>query len=295
MAFLRNVCFTVNNYTVEDLCTLADAAPAFAYLVVGYETGETGTPHLQGYGELLRQTRFSTVQKYLPRGWIAARKGTAEQAKAYCLKGGYYTCYGVQKRQGNRTDLCKVRTIAIEEGLRAVTGQFNFQAIRVAEKFLTYNEEPRDWKPTVAWLWGPTGTGKSRVAREIVGTDDYFTKSDGTKWWDGYDGHEAVIIDDFRDSWWPLTYTLGLLDRYEFKVEYKGGYRQFKPRTIVVTSCAGPAQMYRGTGEAVEQLLRRVDVIEHFPAEVSLVSEVRGVIIKPPDYTLEDLEALFQS
>jgi len=101
--------------------------------------------------------------------------------------------------------------------------------------------------------------------------EDVYTKNTGTKWWDGYDGHEDVIIDDFRDSWWPLTYMLALLDRYEFLVENKGGHRQMRAKRIVVTSIFAPDTMYENTGECKIQLLRRVD---HIIALVTDVTEV---------------------
>ena len=151
----------------------------------------------------------------------------------------------------------------------------NLQQIRIAEKYLTYCEEPRNWVPNVYWLYGPSGAGKSKRAREIC-KEDVYCKNNGTKWWDGYDNHEYVIIDDFRDSWWPITYMLALLDRYEFLVEYKGGYRQFRAKTIVVTSINHPDSMYANTGECRNQLARRL-------TSVTDVSEVGGVILIPPD------------
>lgn len=254
-------CFTLNNYSDEDEQTIAQWN--VNYVIYGKEIGDSGTSHLQGYLELEKKCRLGGVKKLHERMHLEIRKGTQAEAIAYCKKDGNVVEFGVKSGgQGARTDLDRVRQVALEGGMKTVTAYHSMQQIRVAEKFLTYNEEPRDWKPEVIWLWGTTGTGKSRLARELVNIDDCYIKNDGTKWWDGYDNNEYVILDDFRDSWWSLTEMLSLLDRYEKRIEYKGGLRQFKPKVIIVTCAVAPDSCYLGTGERIEQLMRRIDEVK---------------------------------
>lgn len=280
MSLLSNLCFTINNYTIKDFELFENLVKISDFVVIGFEKGESGTPHIQGYAELTKRTRFATVSKTIPRAHIEMRKGTQKQARDYCKEDGNWLEWGTPKKQGARVDLPIMKRLAIDEGMRGVTAISNsMQQIRVCEKFLTYNEPCRDWKPLIIWIWGPTGTGKSATARQLCG-DDLYTKNTGTKWWDGYDGHEFVIIDDFRDSWWPITYMLALLDRYEFQVEVKGGQRQMRAKTIIITSAYAPNNTYLGTGEAIDQLLRRIDIVEQ---SVPDVQEVEGVIVEPLD------------
>jgi len=244
------------------------------YICFGKELGpKTGEPHLQGYLESSKPISMKSLKALFGCETIhlEPRRGTQQQAIDYCKKDGDFHEIGIKKQQGKRNDLCAVRKLAQDGGIRAVVESCdNYQQVRLAECYLTYKEDPRDWKPIVLWLYGGTGLGKSRRARHFLETiyqlegDQIYTKSDGTKWWPGYDGHRGVIIDDFRDSWWSITEMLRLLDRYECKVEYKGGYRQFKPTHIIITSCLAPTDCYSNTGEAIKQLTRRIDETHHF-------------------------------
>jgi len=273
MSFLNNFVFTLNNYTESENAELIDWCASQHYAILGYEVGKEGTPHIQGYVELEKKTRFTTIKKLMPRAHIEPRKGTQKQAADYCKKDGKFDEYGKPRAQGARPDLDACRSLAADEGMRAVTATCNMQQIRVAEKYLQYNEQVRDFKPHVIWLWGPTGTGKSRRARELCG-EDVFTKNSATKWWDGYDAHTDVIIDDFRPSWFDLTYMLALLDRYPMYVEVKGGGRQMLAQTMIITSAYPPEKCYTNTGEAVNQLIRRIDETIYLGPAVPDVPEV---------------------
>lgn len=285
----RNICLTINNYTDKDIATLEGLN--YKYMIIGYEQSKKETPHLQCYIQLTNALSFDSLKKKFPRAHIEHAIGTVEENVEYCMKEGDYDEYGEAKAQGKRTDLDEIRKLAVSGGMRAVTRTGTHTQIRVAESFLTYNEPPRTWKPNVFWIYGPPGVGKSRLAHSILkgttGVDptqdtfivvpipeddipDPYTKSDPSKWWNGYDAHPNVIIDDFRHSWWPLTYFLNLLDRSSFQVEYKGGMRQFRARNIIITSINPPDAVYTraanghqvdSQGEPSTQLLRRIDEI----------------------------------
>lgn len=273
MSRFRNFCFTINNYLEEDLKSLECLNTK--YLVFGFEKGESGTDHIQGYAELNNAIRFETLKCKLPRAHIEMRKGTAKQASDYCKKEGNFKETGSMSAPGRRSDLDSVRSIAEEEGLRVVSSLCSSQQIRVAEKYLSYNEHERSFKPRVIYIYGKSGIGKSKLARELYPDEDYYTKNDGTKWWDGYDKHKICVIDDFRDSWWTITYFLGLIDRYPFRLEIKGGYRQFLSEVIIITSIKHPSELYRNCGEHNHQIIRRIDQIIDLNSDTN-VTEVGG-------------------
>ena len=136
----------------------------------------------------------------------------------------------------------------------------NIQQIRMCEKYLTYCEKKRNWKPNVIWIWGPSGSGKTQLAHIICENEDTYMK-DESQWWDGYDGHKNIIIDDFRGKQMNFTYLLKLLDRYELRVQIKGGYRQILAKNIIITSIHAPDRSYSflEEEEPMKQLYRRID------------------------------------
>ena len=124
----------------------------------------------------------------------------------------------------------------------------------------------------VNWYYGPSGTGKSSVARDLAAHDIYSPPSG--KFWEGYDGHTFVLLDDMRCDFCKFHQLLKLLDIYPLRVEVKGGSRQLWATTIWVTSPYNPEGMWAGkTQEDIYQLERRCHNIVEFLPETSLEAE----------------------
>lgn len=110
------------------------------------------------------------------------------------------------------------------------------------------------------WYYGKTGTGKSHAAREEF--EKPFLKSAANHWWDGYQGEENVIIDDFDKYHIRMGYYLKIwADRYEFPAEIKGSTLRIRPKHIVVTSNYHPNQIWEDN-ETLEPILRRFKVVK---------------------------------
>lgn len=258
------------------------------YIIWQIEQGESGTPHIQGYGESANQATISAVCARLGgRAHVEVSRGSAVDNVRYVTKEpvGAWGCFSwgtPGAGQGAREDISAARDIVRSGGdMKLVVDKVDsYQAIRIAEVWLKYHEPVRQHKPTVVWLWGPTGAGKSRLAAKLAGEEAFW--KDETKWWEGYDGHKAVVIDDFRATMWPLSYMLKLLDRYPCRVECKGGSRQCLAELIVITAPGPPERAYPASLEDQGQLLRRIDLCE----EVS--SHKSGVIVTRRDNIVDD-------
>lgn len=97
----------------------------------------------------------------------------------------------------------------------------------------------RKWKTQVFILYGEKGTGKSGVVHE--NENDLFVKeSSDLKWFDGYVGQEAALIDDFEYNPLDRSKLLQLTDRYAMMVQTKGGMVSWCPKRLYITTNFNP-------------------------------------------------------
>lgn len=260
----RSYSFTLNNYNDDDISLLNEIE--CKYIIFGKEVGESGTPHLQGCINLKNPISFSSIKKKIPKAHIEPTKCIAGSIE-YCKKDGDFVERGEAPAQGKRTDMDDIRDM-LNNGstLRDIVQVAkSVQSIRHAEIHLKYFEQKRNWKPTVNWYWGPPGSGKSKKAFEECQEHDPYVAMSTGRWFEGYDAHTHVIIDDMRKDFMKFHELLRMLDRYPFQVECKGGSRQFLAKNIYITSCYSPTQMFEGRlNEDLRQLTRRIDIIEEF-------------------------------
>ena len=109
--------------------------------------------------------------------------------------------------------------------------------------------------------WGATGTGKTRTA--YAENPDLYRVS-SYKWFDGYDGEECVLFDEFRPDNMSFEKLLEITDGYGVRFEVKGGFTYFNPKKIIFTSNVDPKYWYTEHDKA--PFYRRVTV-HHFCGE----------------------------
>lgn len=106
-------CFTLNNPTEPEKVALAqagieNASQKITYLIVGRETGESGTPHLQGFVIFDGAISLATVKVRLgsDRYHLEAARAKSQTARDYCKKEGDFDEYGsFPGNQGKRNDI----------------------------------------------------------------------------------------------------------------------------------------------------------------------------------------------
>jgi len=277
--------FTLNNYD-ESRDFGVEFRDRTSYYVIGKEVGESGTKHLQGYAEFTTPKRLSTVRRILASAHWEKRRGSAEQAAAYCKKDGDYTEAGQisDPTPGRRTDLESAANIIRDGGsLLDVANSHSTTFVKFHKGLLalkTTIESGRDKVvPTVTVFWGPTGTGKSYRVRELS-PNCFFTSN--CKWYDGYDGQRDICFDDYAGGI-TLNNFLRLLDRYPVTVECKGGTINFNPVNIFITSHFDPFLWYPEQQDRYPELERRFTAVHEFRRTDNVsVSEVGGNTVPPP-------------
>ncbi len=260
MARLRNVCFTLNNPTAPVLFN----EEKMDYLIMQLEVGEEGTTHIQGYCELKTQQRLNAVKALLggPTVHIEARRGTQQQAIDYCKKddtrapGSEPKEFGTPKKQGKRNDINafrdaiilgkRERELILDDDYCPTVAKYP----KLYAKIAAMDPPKRTEDLEVTLLIGPTGLGKTRYVIDKHLDDPLFYRiplSNGTMWYDGYDKHTSVLMDDFAGaaSHMTLVTLLQLLDRYPVQVPIKGGHTWYLPTHIYLTSNILPAEWYK--------------------------------------------------
>ena len=276
-------CFTLNNPSdveeaeIKNLVGVEDQSD-FTYLIFGRETSSTGTPHFQGYFELKRRLRLRTIKARhlcLSRVHLEPRRGSAIQADEYCRKDGNYEVFGTISRsnRGRRSDLEQIRD-KIESGsgdLEIAREHFSKWCIyrRSFDRFRNMVKRPaaiRELRVTV--LYGVSGSGKTYFVHDYAASkgDRLYTHG-GDRWFDGYDGHSIVMFDDFDGSQIEFRMLLRVLDKYPMRVPVKGGFVDWEPLEIFITTNVHPTRWYQSaiTGQHGETaLLRRIHEIREF-------------------------------
>lgn len=111
----RRYCFTINNWTQADVDRL-DALDV-KYLVYGRETGESGTPHLQGFVIFGNSVSFNVAKTRIgANAHIEETRGKSQQAAEYCKKDGDFVERGqLPSSQGQRSDWDEYREWIVDD------------------------------------------------------------------------------------------------------------------------------------------------------------------------------------
>lgn len=272
MSRSKHWCFTLNNYTEQELQHLSSLYDngEVNYIIIGKETSPSGTPHIQGFVSFEERLRLPTIKRRVSdRAHFEQARGTPFQAAEYCRKDQDFIEFGTApKGRGARSDIDQLVT-RIREGwsrdrIRDEYPKLFLRYTKSIERWISDVQTTRNWQVDVIVHWGATGTGKTRSVFEFIKHDEIYVHP-GEQWFDGYTGQSVALFDDFNGSEFKLSYLLKLLDRYPMKVPVKGGYVNWIPKHIFITSNKSPEEWYEHAyPEHKRALMRRITLIKKF-------------------------------
>lgn len=176
----RAWCFTVNNYSYDDVIQ-SSLIPSSTYIILGFEVGASGTPHIQGYVHYSQPQTFSRVKKDLPRKThIELSKGKPVQAYSYCMKDMDFIEIGDRPIQGKRTDLECIR-IDLERGrpISEIKKQYFSQWVFHRRAFAEYLEDERYHDECSFILYdGKSGVHVTSLSKKYDSTTDIIFKTE---------------------------------------------------------------------------------------------------------------------
>jgi len=245
---------------------------------------ETKRRHAQGFVILPQVISFNALKARVnPRIRLEAMTSTVDHCIDYCTKEDTREpgCSPVEdgvrpKGQGKRSDLDDVKT-ALDEGkpmLEVAQNAFG-SFVRYNRGFTAYaalvaagKKRQRSWITTAHVYWGPTGSGKSTKVRALAPDGYWLSKPNNpTPFFDGYDGQEDVVIDEFY-SWLPYDFVLRMLDSTPFTVATRTGAVNWVAKRVFFTSNQDPKAWYPNI-QNKDALMRRLTEVFHVPYTVA--------------------------
>lgn len=125
---------------------------------------------------------------------------------------------------------------------------------------------------TVTYIFGPTGTGKTRSVKEGCGYSNCYAVSDYHHPFDGYRGQKVMLFDEFHSSL-PLNSMLQYLDGYPLELPCRYANKQACYTEAYIISNLPLEKQYvseqHEKPEAWDALLRRINCVRVFDLDGS--------------------------
>lgn len=260
------------------------------YLIYGWEQCPTTLRmHWQGAVYFVDKRSLKNAQKLLCIGkshmeWKMKAK-TMEEPINYCKKGEDWYEFGEPPMQGKRADLKVLKDELVNDEITVDDIIMNNPKIyhqygRTLEKIETIvlRRKFRTWETERIWYYGDTGTGKSHTVFQDYDPDKTYLWCNDGRWWDGYKGHENVIINEFRGE---IAYAdlLQLVDKWPYKVSNRSKEQiPFLAKKIMITSSMHPYIIYKDKLQKEDkwvQFTRRFRIIKLGPGGIPIKIEER--------------------
>jgi hypothetical protein len=250
--------------------------------VIARELHEDGSPHIHVY--LLLETPHKT---YNPAYWdLAGHHGNYQSAKSYTAVVQYvkkdkdYLEFGdldfAAKLESKTHHRAYIGKRLQQEPLDVIADdhpELMYDYSRLQKNIDLYKAHKLKNHPKEStrgtWIRGPPGSGKTHSVHSQE--SDLYIKAQN-KWWDGYTGQKAVLIDDFDQQGECLAHHLKIWsDKWPCQGEIKGGHVPLTYDRLIVTSNFTIDQAFKNTDpETIKALNRRFKKIHKLDQNLCL-------------------------
>ena len=264
--------------------------PSLDYYCMADEKGETEHTHV--FFALEHPTRFSTIKKRFPTAHIDRAEGTAAECKSYVEKSGKWANSDKAEtsipgtfeewgelpieHQGERTDLAQLYQM-IKDGMSNyeimeanpdyLVSLDRVERARQAVREQQYQDTFR--KLEVTYIWGPTGTGKTRSVMEKYSYTGVYRVTDYAHAFDSYAGEDVLLLDEY-DSNFKIRDLLNYLDGYPLKLPARYSNRVACYTKVYMISNLCLSQQYTheqyASPATFKALLRRIQRVRRYTA-----------------------------
>ncbi|NLW77853.1 MAG: hypothetical protein GXY32_00360 [Ruminococcaceae bacterium] len=180
------------------------------------------TPHYHLYIALKNSVYGRSVAELLGNSHVEKRLGTPEQARDYVFKTGKWAGdpkedtriegkqyqYGkLPAGRGARSDLHLLKKMLLNGKSNAEIYEESAEYMRYSSSLdrirqdLMMNKFRTTWRDLrVTYIFGATGTGKTRGVMEEYGYDKVYRVTDYNHPFDSYSGQDVIVFEEFRSG-----------------------------------------------------------------------------------------------
>lgn len=272
---------------------LSAIKPLVYYCMADEVGAKEQTPHMHIFIVCTSPLRFSTIKRIFPEAHIEQARGSCEANRNYISKEGEKYADKSQtsvegtfeewgempiERQGARSDLDLLYTLVkdgksnfeiLEENSDYLLRLADIERVRQTVKAEEFRTTFRNME--VTYLWGKTGTGKTRYVMEREGYAAVYRVTEYDHPFDGYAGQETLVLDEYR-SQLKISELLNLLDGYPLELRCRYSNKTACFTTVYIISNFALSAQYpmlkHEQPDTWQALLRRIHhIIEYKPKE----------------------------
>lgn len=276
------------NFSHDEIKVILAEMKSLIYWCMADEIGEKETYHTHLYLHFKSPMRFSTLKNKFPGAHFEMAKGSASANKDYIFKQGKWADdkkadtaipetqeeYGEFpiERQGQRNDLIDLYDM-IKEGksnfdiLEENSDYlFDIEKIEKARQVIREEQFKNEFRNVVAtYIYGDTGTGKTRDVMEKYGYSNVFRVTDYSHPFDSYKGQDVVVFEEFRGQL-KISEMLNYLDGYPLELPARYSNRVACFTKVYIISNEPLKTLYQGvqrnSPETFNALVRRIPKIK---------------------------------